>query len=90
MLDRGAELDRRHTSCTRPMCLARRASKRSPVRKSARACDAPIFARTNGEITAGMMAELDLGESEDSRRLPRCDVADGREAGASSERRAVI
>ena len=37
-------------------CAQRRtASNRSPVRKSARACDAPIFESTNGEITAGMM-----------------------------------
>ena len=46
------------TSCTKPMRSARAASKRSPVRKSARACDAPIFASTNGEITAGMMPSL--------------------------------
>ena len=37
------------------MSIARSASKRSPVRNSARAFDGPIFARTKGEMTAGMM-----------------------------------
>ena len=37
------------------MSLARAASKRMPVRNSSRAADAPIFASTYGETTAGRM-----------------------------------
>ncbi len=46
------------TSWTRPICSARAASKRSPVAKSARAWLSPIFATTNGLITAGRMPSL--------------------------------
>src|SRR5581483_10347232 len=43
------------TSWTRPIACARSASNRSPVRNSRRACDGPIFASANGEMTAGMI-----------------------------------
>ena len=66
-----------------------RREKRSPVRNSSRAADRPIFASTNGEITAGMMPEPDLGEPEHGVLVGDDDVADGGEPGAAAERGAM-
>ena len=66
-----------------------RAEKRAPVRNSSRAADWPIFASTNGEMTAGRMPSFTSVNPNMRVLLGDDDVADGGEAGAAAERRAV-
>ena len=71
------------------MASARCASKRSAVRKSARACDWPILRHDELRDHRRGDAQPRLGEAE-ARSLRRDgDVADGGESRAAAERRAV-
>ena len=89
-VDRCVELGGRHDGVDEADLLARappRSARRSgtararPTGRSSRA--------TNGEMTAGRMPELHLGEPEHRVLVGDDDVADGGEAGAAAERRAV-
>ena len=77
------------TSWTSPIRCARRASKRRPPGNRARACDSPIFAMTNGEMTAGQDPEPRLGEPEPRPRLGDDEVAHRAQAHPAPERRAL-
>ena len=77
------------TSWTSPIRWARMASNRRPPGNSARACDSPILAITNGEITAGRIPRRVSVNPNSRPGLGDDEVGDRAQTHPAAERRAL-